>query len=115
MIRHLRFVIRLAAGVLWVIVFSIVGKFFGVPAPPKFQEHSRLLRRLTFNQYACLYGALGWGLAMLLASLVDDYLQDKLFGNGVESVVRITFEAVLWLALGCGFGWTVWGSYRKEV
>lgn len=107
--------IPLAAGVLWAIVFSIVGKFFGVPAPPKFPEHSGVLRRLSFNQYACLYGALGWGLAMLLASLVDDYLQNRLLGNRVEFVVRITFEAVLWLSVGCGFGWTVWGGHGKEV
>ena len=115
MLRHLQVLIPLAAGVLWVIVFSIVAKFFGVPAPPKFQEYSGLLRRLAFKQYACLYGALGWGLAMLLASLVDDYLQDKLLSNRVESVARITFEVVLWLALGCGFGWTVWGGHRKQV
>jgi len=115
MMRLLPFAISIMAGLLWVVGFSAFGKLLGIPSPPKFQKHSGALGRLTLKQYACLYGALGWGMAMFVASLVDDYFQGKLLNNPVDSAVRIASEVVIWLAAGCLFGWTMWGGYREKA
>jgi hypothetical protein len=75
MMHHLPFVISIVAALLWVAGFWAFGKRLGLPSPLKFQQHSGALRRLSLKQYACLYGALGWGIAMFVASFVKDYLQ----------------------------------------
>ncbi len=115
MTRHFQFGISVVAGLLWVVGFSAFGKLLGVPSPTKFQRHPGVLRRLTSEQYACLYGALAWGIAMFVASLVDDYFQGTFLSKPVVCAVHIAFEIVIWLAAGCLFGWMMWGGNRKEA
>ena len=62
-----------------------------------------------------MYGALGWGIGMFIASLVRDYLQGKVSINFMDSAVLIVIEVVVWLAAGCLFGWMMWGGYREQV
>jgi hypothetical protein len=116
MMRHLPFVISIIASLLWVVVFRLSSKFFGISWPPSFQQREGVLRRLSFNQYVCLLGGLGFGVAMFVASVTDNYLQGKLLGNPAShvSAVWIVFELVLWLAGGCLFGWLMWGRSRQS-
>jgi hypothetical protein len=115
MTRYLPFGISIMTGLSWVVGFSAFGKILGISSPPKFQPHSGALGRLSVKVYACLYGALGWGMAMFVAFLVDDYFQGKLPNNPLDLAVRIASEVVMWLAAGCLFGWMMWGGYRKEA
>jgi len=112
--RHSPFVISIIAGLLWVVVFRLFSKLFGIPWPPRFQEREGALRRLSFNQYVCLFGALSWGLAMFVSSVVDEYLQ-TMSGNPASrtSVVWMALGLVGWLAGGCLFGWMTWGGNRQ--
>ena len=113
--RHLPFGISVVAALLWIVGFSLFGKRLGVPTPSEFQQHSGALRRLSLQQYACLYGALGWGMAMFIASLVEDYFQGRLPSNLIGSAGRVAFEIVIYVAAGCLFGWMLWGGNRKEA
>jgi hypothetical protein len=111
--HSLAFLIPLAVGLLWVVALRFLGKRFGIPAPTKFQQREGMLRRLSFTQYVCFYGALGWGIAMFVANFADDYLQSKLLGNVAHhaSPAWAAFSLIWWLGSGCLFGWMVWSSY----
>jgi hypothetical protein len=62
-----------------------------------------------------LYGALGWGIAMFVASVTDHYLQSRLLGHPAKmSAPWMASELALWLAGGCLFGWMMWGGYRDR-
>ena|SRR5580658_4081723 len=110
--QHLRFAISILAGLLWVVVFRLLCKLSGIPWAAGFQERPVALRRLSFNQYVCLLGALSWGFAMFVSSIVDNHLQGTLTGYSAphKSPVSIAFELLLWLAGGCLFGWMMWGA-----
>src|SRR5208337_4325640 len=112
---NLSFVISIIAGLLWVVAFLFLRKPFGMPWPPRFQEREGALRKLSFKQYVCLLGALSWGFAMFVSSVVDNYLQGRFSGKPAShtSAVWMVFELVWWLAAGCLFGWVVWGGSRK--
>ena len=116
MMRHLPFVISLGAGLLWAVAFGVLGKVFGIPSPTRFQYREGLFRRLSFTQYACFYGALGWGIAMFVMSVGDDYLQGTLLGNVVvhSSPAWAAFSLLFWVGAGCLFGWMVWGGDSKS-
>lgn len=116
MMRHLPFIISIIAGLSWLLAFRLSSRFLGISWPPGFQQREGVLRRLSFNQYVCLLGALGWGVAMFVASVANDYLQGKLLGDLAfhPSAAWITFELVLWLAGGCLFGWLLWGGSRQS-
>jgi hypothetical protein len=112
--RHsLAFLIPLAVGLLWVVALNFLGKRFGIPAPSKFQQREGMFRRLSFTQYVCFYGALGWGIAMFVANFADDYLQSKLLGNVAHhaSSAWAAFSLIWWLVSGCLSGWMLWSSY----
>ena len=111
--RHFPFVISVTAGLLWVVAFGLCSKLFGIPRPASVQQPEGVLRRLSFNQYACLFGALSWGFAMFVIFVVDKFLQG-VSGNPASrpSVGWMAFELVWWLAAGCLFGWMMWGGSR---
>lgn len=113
MIRHWPFGISIVAGLLWVVVFTLFCKLFGLPRPTSVQQREGALRRLSFNQYACLFGALSWGIAMFVSNAVDEYLLG-MSGNpkSSKSVLSMALTLVGWLAAGCFFGWAVWGGNR---
>jgi hypothetical protein len=111
--RHFPFVVSITAGVLWLAGFSLFCKLLGIPRPACFQQREGSLRRLSFNQYACLFGALSWGFAMFVIFVVDKFLQG-MSGNPASrtSVGWLVSELVWWLAAGCLFGWMMWGGNR---
>jgi hypothetical protein len=113
MIQHWHFGISIVAGLLWVVVFTLFCKLFGLPRPASVQQREGALRRLSFNQYACLFGALSWGIAMFVSEVIDEYLQG-MSGNPASStsVLSRALRLVVWLVAGCFFGWTVWGGNR---
>lgn len=115
MMRHLPFVISIMAGLLWVLVFRALHRPLGIPWPPSFQQRAGVFRNLSSNQYVCLVGALSWGFAMFVSSVVDDYLRGMLSGNPVSHTAALwmVFELVWWLAGGCLFGWLMWGGKRQ--
>jgi H+/Cl- antiporter ClcA len=104
---NLSFVISIIAGLLWVVVFRFLRKPLGI-------KREGALRKLSFNQYVCLLGALSWGFAMFISSVVDNYLQGMLSGKPAPhtSAVWMVFELVWWLAGGCLFGWLMSGGDR---
>ncbi len=107
-IRHsLAFLISLALGLLWVVALGFVGKRFGIPAPTEFQQREGMLRRLSFTQYVCFYGALGWGIAIFVANFADDYLQGKLLGDVAHhaSPAWAAVSLIWWLGSGSLCGW----------
>jgi hypothetical protein len=112
---NLSFVISIIAGSLWVVVFRLLSKPFGMPWPQKFQERKGALRKLSFNQYVCLHGALSWGFAIFVSSIVDNYLQGMLSGKPAPHTapVWIVSELLWWLAGGCLFGWMMWGGNKQ--
>ena len=115
MMRYLPFLISLVAGLLWIVAFKFLGGRLGIPLPTKFQQREGVLRLLTFNGYVCLYGALGFGIAMWIISVGDDYLQGMILGNpSPHAAMQRLFELAWRLAGGCAFGWMVWGGYRDE-
>lgn len=116
MIRHWPFDTSIVAGLLWVLVFTVSCKLFGLPRPTSVQQREGALRRLSFNQYACLFGALSWGIAMFVSFTVDEYLQG-MSGNAASrtSVVWMALRLVGWLAAGCLFGWMVWGGEAVKL
>ena len=104
------------AGLLWVVIFRFLCKLSGIPWVAGFQERPVALRRLSFNQYVCLLGALSWGFAMCISSIVYNHLQGTLTNTAPhKSAVSIAFELVLWLAGGCLFGWMAWGANGPTV
>jgi len=98
---HLPFVISITAGLLWVVVFSLCCKLIGIPRPASFQQREGVLRRLSFNQYACLFGALSWGFSMFVIFVVDERLKG-MSGNPASrtSVVWMALQLAGWLAGG---------------
>jgi len=117
MMRNLPFVISLVAGLLWAVAFGFLGKVFGITSPAKFQQRRGLLRRLSFTQYACFYGALGWGIAMFVMSVGDDYLQGKLLGNVVahSSPAWAALSLLWWMGAGCLLGWMVGSIPQRGI
>jgi len=111
MMERLSFAIPILAGVLWVVVFKLLCKLLGIPMPGRFQERPGAFRRLTFNQYVCLLGALSWGFAMFVSSMVDDHLRGPSVPVGGLWVV---FRLMGWLASGCVFGWMLWSGSRQD-
>jgi hypothetical protein len=114
---NLPFVVSITAGLLWVVVFKLSCKFLGIPSPSRFQQREGALRRLSSNQYACLFGALSWGFALFVSHVVDNYLQGILSGKPSPhtSSVWMVSELVCWLAGGCLFGWVMWGGNRQAT
>jgi hypothetical protein len=113
MMRHVPFLISIIAGLLWIVAFKFLGRLLGIPLPTNFQQRAGVLRLLSFNEYVCLYGALGFGIAMWITSVADDYFQGTMLGNpSPHAAMWRVFELVWWLAGGCAFGWMVWGGYR---
>jgi hypothetical protein len=100
--QHLPFVVSIMAGLLWVVVFKLSCKLLGIPWPLRFQQREGALRRLTSNQYACLFGALSFGFAMFVSSVVDNYLQGTFSDKPAPhtSAVWMVFELVWWSAGG---------------
>ncbi len=114
MMRNSPFAISIIAGLLWVVAFRLFCKLFGIPWPPSVQQREGALRRLSFNQYACLFGALSWGLAMVTSSVVDMYLQGaSAHPTSSTSLAWMASELAVWLAGGCLFGWMMWGGNRQ--
>jgi hypothetical protein len=111
MVQRLSFFVSMLAGMLWVVVFSLLCKLSGVPKPGRFQERPAALRRLSLNQYVCLFGGLGWGFAMFVSSVVDDYIRRS--GESFDGL-SLVFRLVGWLASGCVFGWLLWGGSRQD-
>ena len=113
--QHLPSVVSMTAGLLWIVVFKLSCKLLGIPWPSRFQRREGALRGLSSNQYACLFGALSWGLAVFAASVADNYLEGALSGKPAPhtSVAWIVSELVWWLAGGCLFGWMIWGGHRQ--
>src|SRR5208282_4350532 len=112
MMEYLSFAIPILAGLLWVVVFRLVCKLLGIPMPGRFRDRPSALRRLSFNQYVCLLGALGWGFAMFVSSVADDYLRGPSFS--VRPASLLVFRLVGWLASGCLFGWMLWSGSRQD-
>ncbi|SRR6266852_5731820 len=114
MMRHVPFIISLVAALLWVVVVKLSCKIFGIPWPARLEQREGVLRTLSLNQYACLFGSLSWGIGMFLSFVVDDYLQG-IVGNpeSRSSIAWMAFELVFWLAAGCVFGWMMWGGNRR--
>ena len=108
MMRHLPFIIATIAVLLWVVAVRLSCKLFGIPWPARFRQREGVLRGLSSNQYAGLFGALSFGIAMFLGFLVDDYLQ-----GARPSIARVAIDLVWWLAAGCVFGWMMWGGNRQ--
>jgi integrase len=54
------------------VVFKLSCKLLGIPWPSRFQQREGALRRLSSNQYACLFGALSWGFAAFASSVADN-------------------------------------------
>jgi hypothetical protein len=120
MLRQWPFAIAVLAGLLWVVAFVLSCKFFGLPLPRRELQRKGVCRKLSANQYACLFGALSWGIAMFVSSVVDDYLRSTR-GNTVPipymSVLWMALEVMklaIWLGAGCLFGWIMWGGYRHS-
>jgi hypothetical protein len=113
--RYLPFVVSMTAALLWVVVFKLSCKLLGIPWPSRFQQREGALRRLSSNQFACLFGALSFGFATFVRSVVDNYLQGTFSGKPAPhtSAVWVVSELVLWLAGGCLFGWMMWGGNRQ--
>jgi hypothetical protein len=113
MTGHMAFPVSLIAGLLWVAAFfGLLMKWLGIPRPHQFREEpTGLLGKLGFTQYACLIGALSWGIAMFIASFLNHYLEGKMIGKPVAdtSGLWIVSELMLWLVGGCFFGWVMWG------
>ena len=112
MMQHPSFTIPILAGLLWVVVFRLVCKLLGIPMPGRFRERPSALRALSFNQYACLLGALGWGFAMFVSSVADDYFRGPGFSARPASL--LVLRLVGWLASGCLFGWMLWSGSRQD-
>jgi hypothetical protein len=109
--RHLPFIISITVNLLWLAAFlGPFSKLLGMPRPATFEQRGGIFRKLGFNQYVCLYGALSWGVAMFIGSVVDKNLQVA-FGSATSrmSVAEMAFELAGWLASGCLFGWLLWG------
>src|ERR1700730_2694916 len=115
--QHLPFVVSIMAGLLCVVVFKLSCKFLGIPWPLRFQQREGALRRLTSNQYDCLFGALSFGFAMFVSSVVDNYLAGPCSDKPAPhtSAVWMVFELVWWSAGGCLFGWMMWGGNRQAT
>src|SRR5260370_25359546 len=54
-LTYLPFVVSIMAGLLWVVVFKLSCKLLCIPWPLRFRQREGALRRLTSNQYACLF------------------------------------------------------------
>jgi hypothetical protein len=73
-----------------------------------------MFRRLSSNQYACLFGALSFGIAMFVGFAVDDYLQGMVGNPAVRpSFAQMAIDLVSGLLAGCAFGWMMWGGNRQ--
>jgi hypothetical protein len=113
MTEHMSFPVSVVAGLLWVVVFfRLFTKWLGIPRPHQFRkERTGLLGKLSLTQYACLIGALSWGIAMFVASFLNRYLEGKMTGKPVADIsgLWIVSELLWWLGGGCFFGWFMWG------
>jgi hypothetical protein len=90
-------------------LFGPFSKLLGMPRPRNFEQGGGIFRKLGFNQYVCLYGALSLSVAMFLGTVVDKNLQ-AVFGSAT-SLMTVGRNGVRigWLASGCLFGWLLWG------
>jgi hypothetical protein len=107
------FPVSLIASLLWVAAFfGLLMKWLEIPRPHQFREEpTGLLEKLSFTQYACLIGALSWGVAMFIASFLNHYLEGKMTGKPVADTSGLwtVSELLLWLVGGSFFGWVTWG------